>query len=56
MKNKSMNRALTILLLLIAGSAGFYIWKKNQPPQLPRGLAAGNGRLEATEVDVAAKQ
>ena len=56
MKNKSMNKALTILLLLIAGGAGFYIWKKNQPPQLPRGIAAGNGRLEATEVDVAAKQ
>ena len=56
MKNKSMNRALTILLLLIAGGAGFYIWKKNQPPGLPRGIAAGNGRLEATEVDVAAKQ
>src|SRR5438034_10952023 len=42
---------------LVAG-AGFswYVWKQKQAGAVPRGIAFGNGRIEATEVDVGAKQ
>jgi len=38
-------------LALVAGS----IWQKLQEPALPEGIASGNGRLEATEVDITTK-
>jgi HlyD family secretion protein len=40
-------------VLLIAGAAGTYIWIKQHPKD--KGLISGNGRVEATEIDVAAK-
>ncbi|CAG0951855.1 hypothetical protein RHDC4_00129 [Rhodocyclaceae bacterium] len=46
--------ALVIGLLLILAAA-FALWKTRQPAPLPPGIAFGNGRLEATEVDVATK-
>ena len=42
-------------LAVVFGSAGYAVWHYLQPPQLPAGFASGNGRLEATEFDVAAK-
>lgn len=53
MFNRRMLLALGFLLILAAG--GFAAWRYLQPPQLPAGFASGNGRLEATEFDVAAK-
>lgn len=48
----------TALLLLIAaallGAAGRYLWLRHQD-RLPAGLVAGNGRLEAQEIDIAAR-
>jgi len=44
--------ALLIALLLAAG--GFGYWKSTQD-RLPEGLGMGNGRLESTEVQIAAK-
>ena len=41
-------------LVLLAGG-GFVLWKSLQVEGLPPGFAAGNGRIEATEVDVATK-
>lgn len=41
------------LLLLLVG--GFFLAKLNHPATLPPGIVSGNGRLEATEVDIAAK-
>ncbi len=38
-------------LALVAGS----VWQKLQEPALPEGIASGNGRLEATEVDITTK-
>ena len=38
---------------LLAGAAGAYIWIKLHPKD--KGLISGNGRIEATEIDVAAK-
>ena len=47
---------VVIVLLLVAAGVGWFVWKKFRPANLPRGIAFGNGRIEATEVDVAAKQ
>jgi HlyD family secretion protein len=42
-----------VALALAAG--GYYAWLKLRPPGLPEGFASGNGRIEATEIDVDAK-
>src|SRR5271166_5501714 len=41
--------------VLILGAGGYYAWLKLRPAGLPEGIAAGNGRIEATEIDVDAK-
>jgi HlyD family secretion protein len=41
-------------IILICG-AGYAVWKKAANPGLPDGIASGNGRIEAVEIDVAAK-
>ena len=35
--------------------AAYFIWNSLQPPNLPNGFACSNGRIEATEIDVATK-
>jgi multidrug efflux pump subunit AcrA (membrane-fusion protein) len=35
--------------------AAYFFWKSLQPPKLPHGFASSNGRIEATEIDVATK-
>jgi len=48
-------RVAAVLLLLIAAAAGGgYFWLHAAPP-LPPGIAAGNGRLEADEIDIDTK-
>ena len=42
------------LVLVAALGAGYAFWQM-RAPELPQGVAFGNGRLEATEVDVATK-
>lgn len=42
------------LLVLAVAAGGFYLYSQ-RPTGLPPGLASGNGRLEAIEVDVATK-
>jgi HlyD family secretion protein len=56
MKKKGLAKFLVIAALLAAAGGGWLVWKKNQAGKLPPGIAFGNGRIEATEVDVAAKQ
>lgn len=55
MGSVNIRRLLTLSVLLLFGVAAFYLWKSSQPAGLPPGIASGNGRLEATEVDVATK-
>jgi HlyD family secretion protein len=45
------------VLLLAAGAAGggWYWWQRQQAAALPPGIASGNGRIEAEQVDVATK-
>ncbi|MCK9815961.1 HlyD family efflux transporter periplasmic adaptor subunit [Pseudomonas sp. MAFF 302046] len=42
------------LLILLLGAGGFGYWK-SLSDRLPEGLSMGNGRLEATEVQIASK-
>lgn len=43
--------AIALVLAVIAWVA----WRALQPEPLPEGFASGNGRIEATEIDIAAK-
>src|SRR5947208_15516479 len=56
MKKRRLAKFLVIAVLLVAAGVGWYVWKQKQAAAVPRGIAFGNGRIEATEVDVAAKQ
>ncbi len=46
-----------VILAVVAALAvaGYFAWKHFQPAGLPDGFAGSNGRIEATEVNVAAK-
>ncbi|MDX5360362.1 MAG: HlyD family efflux transporter periplasmic adaptor subunit [Alphaproteobacteria bacterium] len=44
-----------VALIALAGGAAVAAWWILQPRGLPEGFAAGNGRIEAVEIDVAAK-
>src|SRR5579863_991249 len=46
--------ALALLFLIGAGSGGSYLWTHSQT-HLPPGIASGNGRLEADEIDIDTK-
>ncbi|MBA1159079.1 HlyD family secretion protein [Microvirga mediterraneensis] len=41
--------------LLVAAGLLYWAWKFLQPVALPEGLANGNGRIEAVEIDIATK-
>jgi HlyD family secretion protein len=48
-------RPVLFLLALIAAAAGGYYWWSTRLPELPPGIASGNGRLEADEIDIDTK-
>ncbi|RBJ83518.1 HlyD family efflux transporter periplasmic adaptor subunit [Pseudomonas sp. MWU12-2534b] len=53
--NHSSSRIFAVsLLILLLAAGGFGYWKSLQD-RLPEGLSMGNGRLEATEVQIASK-
>ncbi|HVY15353.1 MAG TPA: HlyD family efflux transporter periplasmic adaptor subunit [Rhodopila sp.] len=53
--SRNLRRVLSLLVLLaLAGAAGYWHWLRSQP-SLPPGFATGNGRLEADEVDIDTK-
>lgn len=54
MKPMRLARALALLILAAVAAIALYLFLQ-RPPAFPAGLASGNGRLEATEVDVASK-
>jgi HlyD family secretion protein len=51
---KSLKRIVILAVIVVAAFFGFRYWKAKQSA-LPKGIASGNGRLEAKLVDVAAK-
>lgn len=54
-KPRRWTRLLAIIGFIIAGGAGAYYWWTHRVPPLPPGIAAGNGRLEADEIDIQTK-
>jgi len=48
-------KALVWLVIAAAVVAAYVAWSRLKPQGLPPGLASGNGRIEATDVDVATK-
>ena len=53
-KGKIIKKSVTIVVLvLLAGALAFYLYINKDKNALPQGFVKGNGRLEATEVDIA---
>jgi HlyD family secretion protein len=46
---------LLAVAVIAAGGIGYFVWQSLQPPKLPPGFASSNGRIEATEIDIATK-
>jgi HlyD family secretion protein len=56
MLDAKMKKRLRIaVMVVLAAGAAFYAWRSLRPHGLPEGFASSNGRIEATEIDVAAK-
>ncbi len=51
----SMQRIAIFILLIAAIAGGWWLMQYFQQPDLTEGFASGNGRIEATEVDIASK-
>jgi HlyD family secretion protein len=49
---RSGKRWLTAGLVAVLAAGGYYAWLWLKPQPLPDGFASGNGRIEATEIDV----
>jgi len=50
------NRFLIVsLAVVVAVFAGFYAWRLLRPSAIPAGFVFSNGRIEATEIDIATK-
>ena len=52
---ESRGRWLAILLAVVVLGGGYYAWNTFANPGLPTGIASGNGRIEATEINISAK-
>ena len=50
-----MRKLLLILLTLGAFGVATYVWWQSKLSELPPGFALGNGRIEATEIDISSK-
>ena len=48
-----VNQLLVVAVAMAAAVGGFMAWWFLWPAGLPVGIAAGNGRIEATEIDTA---
>jgi len=46
---------LIVVGAIAAGVIGYFAWQILKPPKLPPGFASSNGRIEATEIDIATK-
>jgi HlyD family secretion protein len=55
-KRNYRNWIIVILVIAVAGFFGWRYWQGQKAAELPPGIAAGNGRIEAKLVDVSAKE
>ncbi len=51
---KSKSNLVVLVLMAIAVVGGYTAWSKLRSPALPNGIVSANGRIEATEIDIAA--
>src|SRR5579872_6490871 len=52
---QALRKGLLLAAVLVVGIAGYFAWKWFQPAKLPAGFVSSNGRIEATEIDIATK-
>ncbi|MBJ7405615.1 MAG: hypothetical protein JHD07_20840 [Bradyrhizobium sp.] len=48
----TVNAGASVLLAIIVAGGGYYCWQKLANHDLPAGIAAGNGRIDAMEIDI----
>lgn len=53
--NAKSRKWILLLLLALATAAGGFAWWRLKPVPLPPGITMSNGRIEATQIDVATK-
>ena len=53
--SSNRRRILLIAAIAILAGGGYYAWKTLSPGGLPEGIAGGNGRIEATEIDISTR-
>jgi HlyD family secretion protein len=46
---------LLVIAVVVLGGLGYFAWLRLRPAKLPDGFASSNGRIEATEIDIATK-
>ena len=54
-RHTAVRKWLLLFALAAAGALAYFGWKWLRPAELPGGFAKSNGRIEATEIDVATK-
>ncbi|WP_440642789.1 HlyD family secretion protein [Bradyrhizobium sp. PUT101] len=52
---KTWKSWLVVALVVIVAGGGYYAWQRFGRSDLPPGIASGNGRIEAIEIDVSTK-
>lgn len=52
---RTPRRLAVWLVAALMAAGGFALWQKLKPQGLPTGIASGNGRIEATDIDVATR-
>ena len=56
MGKRGWKKQLTAAMFVaILGGGSVFVWRQLKPAGLPGGFAVGNGRIEATEIDIATK-
>uniref|UniRef100_Q07HJ8 Secretion protein HlyD family protein n=1 Tax=Rhodopseudomonas palustris (strain BisA53) TaxID=316055 RepID=Q07HJ8_RHOP5 len=52
---KTWKRGLLAVIIVAAVGGGYFGWKRFGAASLPPGIASGNGRIEAVEIDISTK-
>ncbi len=53
--NKGVMQAISGVILVLAVAGSWVLWQYFQAPELPAGIASGNGRIEAVQIDISTK-
>ncbi len=46
---------VVLAVILVIAAAAWLLWRNLAPAGLPAGIASGNGRIEATEIDISSR-